>query len=158
MHKLKKFYEYLDHKTYLNAYNKLISYGQKNRADNILKHANYMKLKSINDKFKFKIQNNPTNINVKFNGYNISKLNDNLLLVINYIDDNGYNYNVSSIIHRDGKIEWFKNNKFGDKKSAINYGFLIKEIYDCDEEMRTMFNKFGVDINKLNVIYRTFYE
>ncbi len=156
MKHLRKFEE-LDYSTYMSAADKMASYGQTSRAEEVRKHAVNMSRKVIdNMKFGILVGGVRSFPDAKFDSARLFKAGTAWSLqVIFKSGDNTHSVNCRVL--ENGEITWAEGNKFMNRGSAIKFQQLIHQLSKFQPDFLGFLNEYGLQIEDLKVVLRTFY-
>jgi len=157
MKHLRKFEE-LDYSTYTSAADKMASYGQTDKAEEIRSHAKKM-ARMIIDNMTFgilvgNVRNFPS---AKFDSGRIFKSgNAYTLQVIFKSDDN--THIVNSKVTDNGEIAWTDGNKFMNRGSVIKFQQLVQQLGKFQPDFVSFLNENDLKTDDFKVVLRTFYN
>lgn len=157
MKHLRKFEE-LDYSTYMSAADKIASYGQTNRAEEIKTHAVNMARKIIDSmSFGILVGNVRPFPNAKFHSGRIFKSGTAYTLqVIFKSDDN--THIVTSKVSDNGEISWTDGNRFMNRGSAIKFQQLVQQLGKFQSDFVSFLEEHDLKTDDFKVVLRTFYN
>jgi len=157
MRHLRKFEE-LDYSTYMSAADKMASYGQTSKAEEVRKHALSMARRVIDDmNFGILVGGVRTFPNAKFENARIFKSgNAWSLQVILKSDENTHSVNCKVL--ENGEISWADGNKFMDRGSVLKFQQLVKQLAKFQPDFLAFIKDNNLTPEDLKVVLRTFYN
>ena len=156
MKHLKKFEE-LNYSTYMSAADKIEDLGQKEKADEIRKHAKSQANKGIEMMtFGILVGGVREFPNAKFESLNVTKLPTLYILNTVFKSDNN-THQINCVIGTDGSIRWESGNKFSNRKSVNDFSKLIKILAKSNEQLINFVENNGLTPEDLRLEARTFY-
>ena len=150
-------FEELDYSTYMSAADKIASYGQEKRAEDIRSHAKGMSMKLIEMmEFDILVGNVKEFPKAKFHSARIFK--SGTAWVLQVILHSGENtHSITSRVSNEGEIMWQEGNKFMNRKSAIKFGQLIEQLCQFQPDFVSFLKENGLNSGDLNIVQRTYY-
>lgn len=146
----------MNYSTYISAAEKLSSFGQKQKASNIISHANELEKKKIKD-LKFNIlvgEVRPFN-DAKFHSVQILREREaNTIMCIFQSDVNTHRINAK--IKPGGEVRWSDGNLFLDRQSVKSYEKLLDYLSN-QNEVQKLLNEIDLKKEDLKVVNRSFY-
>jgi hypothetical protein len=157
MKHLRKFEE-LDYSTYMSAADKIASYGQTKRSEEIKAHAKDMARMIINDMdFDILVGSVRPFPGAKFHTGRVFKSGTAWTLQV--IFKSGENtHNVTCQLTVGGEITWTEGNKFMNRKSAIKFQQLVQQLAKYQPDFVGFLNEYQLNSDDLKVVLRTFYN
>lgn len=157
MKHLRKFEE-LDYSTYISAADKIASYGQTDRAEDIKAHAKNMARMIIDEMtFGILVGNVRPFPHAKFHSGRIFKSGTDWKLQVIFKSDE-HTHNVTCKVTDSGEVTWTDGNKFMNRGSAIKFQQLIQQLAKFQPDFVGFLNEYGLKVDDLKVIIRTFYN
>ena len=146
----------MNYSTYISAAEKLSSFGQKQKASNIIKHANELEKKKIKDlKFNILVGEVRPFKDAKFHSVQILREREaNTIMCIFQSDCNTHRINAK--IKTDGEVRWSDGNLFLDRQSVKCYEKLLDYLSN-QNEVQKLFNEIDLKKEDLKVVNRSFY-
>ena len=146
----------MNYSTYISAAEKLSSFGQKQKASNIISHANELEKRKIKD-LKFNIlvgEVRPFN-DAKFHSVQILREREaNTIMCIFQSDVNTHRINAK--IKPGGEVRWSDGNLFLDRQSVKSYERLLDYLSN-QNEVQKLLNEIDLKKEDLKVVNRSFY-
>lgn len=146
----------MNYSTYISAAEKLSSFGQKQKASNIISHANELEKRKIKD-LKFNIlvgEVRPFN-DAKFHSVQILREREaNTIMCIFQSDVNTHRINAK--IKPGGEVRWSDGNLFLDRQSVKSYEKLLDYLSN-QNEVQKLLNEIDLKKEDLKVVNRSFY-
>lgn len=157
MKHLRKFEE-LDYSTYISAADKMASYGQTSKAEEVKKHAVNMARRVIDNlEFGILVGGVRTFPNAKFENARIFKSgNAWSLQAIFQSGDN--THSISCKVVESGEVTWTDGNKFMDRGSVLRFQQLIRQLAKFQPGFVSFVNENNITPEDLKVVLRTFYN
>lgn len=156
MKHLRKFEE-LDYSTYMSAADKMASYGQTARAEVVRKHAITMARKVIDSMvFGILVGGVRTFPDAKFESARIFKAGTAWSLQVIFSSAQN-THSVNCRVLENGEITWAEGNKFMNRGSALKFQQLIQQLSKFQPDFLGFLNEYGLEIEDIKVVLRTFY-
>ena len=157
MKHLRKFEE-LKYDTYISAADKMASYGQTKRADDVKSHAKKMAMMVIeNMEFDILVGSVKEFPKAKFHSARIFKSGTAWTLQVMFSSEGNYSHSVMSKVTNNGEISWQEGNKFMNRKSAIKFGQLIEQLCNFQSDFVGFLKENNLNSGDLKLVQRTYY-
>lgn len=157
MKHLRKFEE-LDYSTYMSAADKMASYGQTSKAEEVRKHALTMARKVIDDmNFGILVGGVRTFPNAKFENARIFKSGNAWSLQVILKSDNN-THSVNCKVLENGEVTWADGNKFMDRGSVLKFQQLVKQLSKFQPDFLSFLKENNLNSEDIKVVLRTFYN
>lgn len=147
----------MNYSTYISAAEKLSSFGQKQKATELIKHATSLEQKKINDlKFNILVGEVRPFKDAKFHSVQVIREREaNTLMCIFQSDVNTHRINAK--VKPDGVVQWSDGNLFLDRQSVKSYEKLLEYLTNYQNEVQKLLSEIEIQKNDLKVVNRTFY-
>lgn len=157
MKHLRKFEE-LDYSTYMSAADKMASYGQTSKAEEVRKHALTMARKVIDDmNFGILVGGVRTFPNAKFENARIFKSGNAWSLQVILKSDNN-THSVNCKVLENGEVTWADGNKFMDRGSVLKFQQLVRQLSKFQPDFLSFLKENNLNSEDIKVVLRTFYN
>ncbi len=147
----------MNYSTYASAAEKLSSFGQKQKALALLKHANELEQKKINDlKFNILVGEVRPFKDAKFHSAQVLREREaNTIMCIFQSDANTHRINAK--IKPGGEVQWSDGNLFLDRQSVKSYERLLDYLTNYQNDVQKLLSEIELKKDDLKVVNRTFY-
>lgn len=147
----------MNYSTYASAAEKLSSFGQKQKALTLLKHANELEQKKINDlKFNILVGEVRPFKDAKFHSAQVLREREaNTIMCIFQSDVNTHRINAK--IKPGGEVQWSDGNLFLDRQSVKSYERLLDYLTNYQNDVQKLLSEIELKKDDLKVVNRTFY-
>ena len=147
----------MNYSTYASAAEKLSSFGQKQKALALIKHASDLELKKINDlKFNILVGEVRPFKDAKFHSAQIIREREaNTIMCIFQSDVNTHRINAK--IKPGGEVQWSDGNLFLDRQSVKSYERLLDYLTNYQNDVQKLLSEIELKKDDLKVVNRTFY-
>jgi hypothetical protein len=147
----------MKYSTYISAAEKLSSFGQKQKAIDLIDHANDLERKKINNlKFNILVGEVRPFKNAKFHSALIVKEKEaNTIMCIFQSDTNTHRVNAK--IKQGGEIRWSDGNLFLDRQSVKSYEKLLGHLTNYRNDVQKLLGDIDLNRDDLKVVNRSFY-
>jgi hypothetical protein len=147
----------MNYSTYIYAAEKLSSFGQKQKALNLINHANNQERKKINElKFNILVGEVRPFKDAKFHSAQILRGGDANTIMC--IFQSGVNTHIiNAKIKPDGEIRWSDGNLFLDRQSVKSYERLIDYLSNYQNDIQKLLIEIEIGKKDLKFVNRSFY-
>lgn len=147
----------MNYSTYISAAEKLASFGQKQKALLLIKHANKLEQKKIDDlKFNILVGEVRPFKDAKFHSVQVIREREaNTIMCIFQSDVNTHRINAK--IKPGGEVQWSDGNLFLDRHSVKSYERLLEYLTNYQSEVQKLLNEIDLKKDSIKVVNRSFY-
>jgi hypothetical protein len=147
----------MNYSTYASAAEKLASFGQKQKALALIKHASDLEQKKINDlKFNILVGEVRPFKDAKFHSAQVLREREaNTIMCIFQSDANTHRINAK--IKPGGEVQWSDGNLFLDRQSVKSYERLLDCLTNYQSDVQKLLSEIELKKDDLKVVNRTFY-
>jgi len=147
----------MNYSTYISAAETLKSLGQKEKAEEFIKHANDIEDRKISQiDFDILVGEVKSFKNAKFHSVRVIREKEgNTIMCIFKSGDN--THRINSTIKNDGSLVWSDGNLFQNRKSVNNFNKLVNHLKNYKKEIIKISNELSIN-GDLKLVSRTYYK
>lgn len=148
----------MNYSTYISAAEKLSSFGQKQRALSLIKHANELEEKKINEfDFDILVGEVKTFSCAKFDSVRVLREKEGNTIMCIFKSGNN-THRINSTMKNDGSLLWSDGNLFVNRKSVNNFNKLLNHLKNYQKDVKKVLTDLALDNKDISIINRTYYK
>ena len=148
----------MNYSTYISAAEKLSSFGQKQRALSLIKHANELEEKKINEfDFDILVGEVKTFSSAKFDSVRVLREKEGNTIMCIFKSGNN-THRINSTMKNDGSLLWSDGNLFVNRKSVNNFNKLLNHLKNYQKDVKKVLTDLALDNKDISIINRTYYK
>ena len=148
----------MNYSTYISAAEKLSAFGQKQRALCLIKHANELEEKKINDfDFDILVGEVKTFSSAKFDSVRVLREKEGNTIMCIFKSGNN-THRINSTVKNNGSLLWSDGNLFVNRKSVNNFNKLLNHLKNYQKDVKKVLTDLALDNKDISIINRTYYK
>lgn len=148
----------MNYSTYISAAEKLSAFGQKQRALCLVKHANELEEKKINEfDFDILVGEVKTFSSAKFDSVRVLREKEGNTIMCIFKSGNN-THRINSTVKNNGSLLWSDGNLFVNRKSVNNFNKLLNHLKNYQKDVKKVLTEMSLDGKDISVITRTYYK
>ena len=148
----------MNYTTYISAAEKLITFGQKNKANSFIEHANKIEKRKISElKFNILVGEVKAFEDAKFIEARVLREKESNTIMFIFKSGNDNTHRINTTINKDGSVKWQSGNLFLDRYSVKNFDKLLRHITNYQKDIISVITAMSISKEAINLVNRTFY-
>jgi hypothetical protein len=148
----------MNYTTYISAAEKLITFGQKSKANSFIEHANKIEERKISElKFNILVGEVKAFEDAKFIEARVLREKESNTIMFIFKSGNDNTHRINTTINKDGSVKWQSGNLFLDRYSVKNFDKLLRHITNYQKDIISVITAMSIGKEAINLVNRTFY-
>lgn len=148
----------MNYTTYISAAEKLMTFGQKNKANSLIEHANKIEERKISElKFNILVGEVKEFKDAKFTEARVLREKEANTIMFIFKSGNDNTHRINTTINKDGSVKWESGNLFFDRHSVKNFDKLLRHITNYQKDIISVLSNMSISKEAINLVNRTFY-
>lgn len=149
----------MKYSVYMSLAQRLRSYGQKEKALEVIKHANSIEEKKINQiDFDILVGRVKPFKGAKFDSVQVLREKEGNTIMCIFKSGLNNTHRINSTIKSDGSLVWSDGNLFENRLSVNNFNKLVNHLKNYNKDIRNILEEMSLVDSEIKVVPRTYYK
>jgi hypothetical protein len=149
----------MKYSVYMSLAQRLRSYGQKEKALEVIKHANSIEEKKINQiDFDILVGRVKPFKGAKFDSVQVLREKEGNTIMCIFKSGVNNTHRINSTIKSDGSLVWCDGNLFENRLSVNNFNKLVNHLKNYNKDIRNILEEMSLVDSEIKVVPRTYYK